>query len=61
MKGEELIKLFNKNGWILKDIKGSHYQMLNSKTGQKIPIPCKKGKDLKKGTLEGILKKAGLK
>jgi predicted RNA binding protein YcfA (HicA-like mRNA interferase family) len=60
MKSDELIKLFKKNGWKLKTIKGSHYQMENSLTGQKIPIPYRKN-DLKKGTVEGILKQAGLK
>jgi predicted RNA binding protein YcfA (HicA-like mRNA interferase family) len=61
MTGEELIKIFKKNGWVLKSVKGSHHQMENPATGQKIPIPCKNGKDLKKGTAEGILKQAGLK
>jgi predicted RNA binding protein YcfA (HicA-like mRNA interferase family) len=60
MTGEELIKILKKNGWVLKDIRGSHHQMLNPATGQKIPVPCKRVKDLKKGTIEGILKQAGL-
>jgi mRNA interferase HicA len=60
MKGSEIVKLLLKRGWNNKGIKGSHYQMENPLTGQKVPIPCH-NKDLPAGTLHDILKQVGVK
>lgn len=39
MKFKEIEKILKKDGWILKDIRGSHYQFVhNVKTG-KVTIP----------------------
>jgi mRNA interferase HicA len=60
MKGKDIVKSLLKQGWMNKGVKGSHYQMENQDTGQKIPIPCH-NKDLPTGTLHDILKQTGLK
>ncbi|MCH8318974.1 MAG: type II toxin-antitoxin system HicA family toxin [Bacteroidetes bacterium] len=59
MSGKKLKKMLEKNGWICDRIKGSHHIMI--KDNDTIPIPIHSNKDLKKGTLNGILKQAGLK
>ncbi len=60
MNGRQLIKLMEDDGWILKRVKGSHHQM--TKAGcRTIPVPVHGNKDIPKGTLNGILKQAGLK
>jgi predicted RNA binding protein YcfA (HicA-like mRNA interferase family) len=59
MNGKELIRLLEENGWRLKSIKGSHYKM--EKDGRCIPVPVHGNKDVPKGTLNDILRQAGLK
>jgi predicted RNA binding protein YcfA (HicA-like mRNA interferase family) len=60
MTGKELIKLLRKNGWILDRINGSHHIMI--KDGfRSIPIPVHGKKDIRKGTLNSILKSANIK
>lgn len=57
MKFKEIEKILKKDGWILKDIRGSHYQFVhNVKTG-KVTIPNHKG-DLPKATVKSIMKQA---
>jgi predicted RNA binding protein YcfA (HicA-like mRNA interferase family) len=59
MSGKECVKLLNKHGWALDRIQGSHHIML--KDGICIPVPVHGNAGLKPGTLNSILKKAGLK
>ena len=60
MKGRELIKLLEKEGWILDRISGSHHIMV--KEGRRsIPIPVHKGKEIPKILVETILKQAQIK
>jgi predicted RNA binding protein YcfA (HicA-like mRNA interferase family) len=58
MKGKELVKLLIKEGWQLDRINGSHHIM--EKNGQVVSVPVH-SKDLPKGTLTAICKKAGVK
>jgi predicted RNA binding protein YcfA (HicA-like mRNA interferase family) len=60
MKVKELLKLLNDDGWVEKDQKGSHLQMVNSNKPGKVTVQVHKG-DIPKGTLNAILKQAGLK
>ena len=57
MKGKELVKLLKKNGWTLDRINGSHHVM--EKDGCSVAIPVH-NKDIQKGLLHAIKKKAGL-
>ena len=59
MKANELIKLLEKNGFILQRIKGSHH-LYKHPNGKRTVVPLH-NKDIPKGTLNAILKQAGLK
>ncbi len=61
MKPRELIKLLEENGWYeINKGKGSHRHFKHDDRANKITVPFH-NKDLKTGTLNGILKDAGLK
>ena len=60
MKVKELLKLLNQEGWVEKDQKGSHLQMIHPDKPGKVTVPVHKG-DIPIGTLHAILKQAGLK
>ena len=60
MKVKDLVKKLNDDGWVKKEQKGSHLQLVHpSKTG-KVTVPVHSG-DIPKGTLNAILKQEGLK
>ena len=60
--GEELVKALEKERFEIARQRGSHVQMRKFVEGDKVtfPIPIHKGKTLKPGTLQGILRKAGI-
>ncbi|MDR3542839.1 MAG: type II toxin-antitoxin system HicA family toxin [Desulfosporosinus sp.] len=60
MTVRELLKLLNKNGWTVKDTKGSHIQLTHPTKLGKITVPNHKG-DIPPGTLNSIWRQAGLK
>lgn len=60
MKVRELLKILKDDGWIEKDQKGSHLQLIHAKKQGKVTVPVHGG-DIPKGTLNAILKQAGLK
>jgi len=60
MKVREVLKLLNQDGWLEKEQKGSHLQMVHPIKKGKITVPIHGG-DIPKGTLNAILKQAGLK
>lgn len=61
MKVKEVIKLIEDDGWYLARTKGSHRQYKHSlKTGL-VTVSGKPSDDLASGTLNSILKQAGLK
>lgn len=61
MKVRDLIKQIESDGWYLVRTRGSHRQYKHHvKTGL-VTIPGKPGDDLAPGTLNSILKQAGLK
>jgi predicted RNA binding protein YcfA (HicA-like mRNA interferase family) len=53
LSGDEMRKLFEKDGWIFDHQRGSH--MILKKDGRHICIP--RHKELSKGTEHGLLKK----
>jgi len=59
MSGKDCVKLLKKHGWALARVRGSHHIML--KNGIGISVPVHGSADLSPGTLNSILKKAGLK
>ncbi|HEX6190116.1 MAG TPA: type II toxin-antitoxin system HicA family toxin [Pyrinomonadaceae bacterium] len=61
MKVRDLIKLLERDGWYLVRTKGSHHQYKHSTKAGIITVPGNPGKDMAIGTLNNILKQAGLK
>jgi predicted RNA binding protein YcfA (HicA-like mRNA interferase family) len=59
MSGKECVKLLKKHGWVLTRIRGSHHIMLKGETI--IPVPVHGNTDLPVGTLNSVLREAGLK
>jgi predicted RNA binding protein YcfA (HicA-like mRNA interferase family) len=60
MKFKEMLKLLKDDGWEIKAQKGSHLQLVHPSKEGKVTIPADSG-DIPKGTLNSILKQAGLK
>ncbi len=61
MKVKEAIKLIEKDGWYLVRSRGSHRQFKHPVKRGRVTIAGSSGDDLAKGTLNSILKQAGLK
>ena len=60
MKPKEMLKILNKDGWKTKHQVGSHIQLVHKDKPGKVTLPLH-NKDLSPGTLNSILKQAGLK
>jgi len=61
MKVRDVIKLLEESGWGLDRTKGSPRQFKHPVNANVITVPGSEGKELAPGTLNNILKKAGLK
>ncbi|PYS47641.1 MAG: addiction module toxin, HicA family [Acidobacteria bacterium] len=61
MKVKEVIKLPEKDGWYLARTRGSHRQFKNSNKSGTVTVSGKLNIDIPLGTLNSILKQAGLK
>jgi predicted RNA binding protein YcfA (HicA-like mRNA interferase family) len=61
MKVKEIIKLIEKDGWYLVATKGSHRQYKHNQKPGRVTISGKLSNDLAPGTLNSVLKQAGLK
>jgi len=60
VSGKELVKILQKNGWIVDRISGSHHIMIRE--GKRaVPIPVHGNRDLPKGLLSAILRQTELK
>ncbi|MBQ3922403.1 MAG: type II toxin-antitoxin system HicA family toxin [Spirochaetales bacterium] len=60
MTAKEILKILKKDGWYIVEITGSHYQLKHLTKSGRVTIPFHSG-DIKQGTLNSILKQAGLK
>ena len=60
MTFKEIEKQLLDDGWVLKSSVGSHFHYTHPTKGGKVTVPNHKG-DIPKGTLNSILKQAGLK
>ena len=61
MKVREVIRLLEKNGWVEMRSKGSHRHFKHPNQAYVVTVPGNDGMELAPGTLNAILKKAGLK
>lgn len=60
MNSKEIIKLLEKDGWKLRDVKGSHHIYIHPERGGHISVPHPK-KDLGIGLVKKLLKQARIK
>jgi predicted RNA binding protein YcfA (HicA-like mRNA interferase family) len=61
MKVKEVIKLLEKDGWYLARTRGSHHQFKHWNKSGTVTVSGKPSIDVPPGTLNSILKQAGLK
>ncbi|MBI2922794.1 MAG: type II toxin-antitoxin system HicA family toxin [Planctomycetes bacterium] len=61
MKVRDLIHLLESEGWVLDRVRGSHRQFCHPQKPGVITVPGNSGDELAPGTLNSILKSAGLK
>ncbi len=61
MNAREILKILHQDGWEVKDQNGSHIQLVHPSKKGKVTVPAHGSKDITKGTLNSILKQAGLK
>lgn len=61
LKVREVIQLIEQHGWVEIRSKGSHRHFKHPSRALVITVPGTGGKELAPGTLNAILKKAGLK
>ena len=61
MKIREIIRLIEEDGWFLVVTRGSHRQFKHPTKSGRVTIAGHPGDDLAPGTLNSVLKQAGLK
>lgn len=61
MKVREVIELLQEDGWQLARTKGSHRQFKHPRKPGTVTVAGKPGLDVPPGTLNSVLKQAGLK
>jgi predicted RNA binding protein YcfA (HicA-like mRNA interferase family) len=61
VKARDLLKLLENDGWYWVRTKGSHHQYKHPTKPGVVTVPGRPGADLAIGTLNNILKQAGLK
>ncbi len=59
IRPKALIRVMEQKGWELDRVRGSHYVMVHPVLRRAIPVPLH-NRDLKAGTLAGILRSAGI-
>jgi predicted RNA binding protein YcfA (HicA-like mRNA interferase family) len=61
VKVRRVIRLLEREGWVLRRTRGSHRQYYHPSKHGCITVPGKPGDELAAGTLNSVLKAAGLK
>lgn len=61
MKVSEILRLLQEDGWVIVATRGSHRQYKHPSKPGRVTVPGKPSDDLAPGTLNSILKQAGLK
>ena len=61
MKVSEVLKLLQRDGWLLVATRGSHRQFKHAAKPGRVTVPGKLRDDLAPGTLNSIFKQSGLK
>ena len=61
MKIRDVIKMLNRDGWFIVRITGSHRQFHHATKPGTVTVAGHPGVDMPRGTLNSVLKQAGLK
>lgn len=61
MTARDVLKILHQDGWYDVDQDGSHLQLKHPTKPGKVTVPKHSSKDIPPGTLNSILKQAGLK
>lgn len=61
MKVSEVLRMLHEDGWFLAATRGSHRQFKHPSKPGRVTVPGRPSDDLAAGTLNSILKQAGLK
>jgi predicted RNA binding protein YcfA (HicA-like mRNA interferase family) len=61
VKVREIVRILEDNGWLLVRTRGSHHQFKHPTKLGLVTIPGNRNQELAPGTLNSILKQAGLK
>ncbi|MSQ60133.1 MAG: type II toxin-antitoxin system HicA family toxin [Betaproteobacteria bacterium] len=61
MKTGDMLRMLQEDGWYLVATRGSHRQFKHNSKKGRVTVPGKPSDDLAPGTLNSILKQAGLK
>jgi predicted RNA binding protein YcfA (HicA-like mRNA interferase family) len=61
VKVSEILRILHEDGWFLVATRGSHRQLKHPLKSGRVTVPGKPSDDLAAGTLNSILKQAGLK
>jgi predicted RNA binding protein YcfA (HicA-like mRNA interferase family) len=61
MKVQEVLRMLRDDGWIIVATRGSHRQLKHPEKPGRVTVAGKPSDDLAPGTLNSILKQAGLK
>lgn len=60
VSGEEAVRALLRAGFVVTRQRGSHKMLRHDALQRRTTVPCHGGRDLKPGTLHGILQDAGL-
>lgn len=58
--GREMLRALTRAGFLLDGVEGSHHIMVHRGMGRRVAVPVHGSRDLKPGTLRGIIRDAGL-
>jgi predicted RNA binding protein YcfA (HicA-like mRNA interferase family) len=61
MKVREVIRIIERDGWVLVRQRGSHRQFKHPTKPGRVTVPGNLGDEFKPGTLASVLRQAGLK
>ena len=61
MKIRDVLRMLSDDGWFLVATRGSHRQFKHTQKSGRVTVPGKPNDDLDPGTLNSVLKQAGLK
>ncbi len=59
-RAEEHVRAFQRDGWAVARVTGSHYILDKEGCDYQLSIPCHRGQTVKVGLLKGLIRDAGL-